>query len=381
MTALEQKNVVPCKTALFPLHADSPIQLVVSQKTRNKDELFVTCPYCQLYYQLQNAQINNSTKSATLVPNLLSQEGSSTRAPVTSPPGEVRMIGECDGVIFYLSDEDAISQPEVTLMICVPIAACTKNNLHQAGKIVVEDRIELIHRDICTLNDHSKHAKFTTGKLEENIENLIPDDALNQAIYQSSIWIAKQIVLFSEAGAKQVEYHGEQWRCTIIRPVDGILQTEEQKYECDSSLNVHPEVVQQASYIRSFSKTVRNFVEQVSESVSNFLGILIGCCIAEKPTDGETTRYCRHLLRTTVLSCGEISEGVEEGFDIFARAAKREVTSCVAIHYGRDAADVTRHTLGTSINLIKTAITVRRVLNAKKVARSSIKAAASSVNN
>jgi|NOAtaT_7_FD_contig_61_936973_length_1637_multi_2_in_0_out_0_1 hypothetical protein len=341
-------------------------------------------------------------------------------------------IGEYDGIMLYFLP-----------ILGVPIPA-TCSNRSSTGVIqrntlkaeattttasqdaIIHDRcfIELLHPDSHVLPTahlstgttpskvHSTSAKFNTNidlynndpnTNTDSLEHLIPHDRVNQAIFHTSIWLAKQIVHLSEQGAKLLKDQGKKWRASQPDLTAIVLIIEEEQPQqthalgtynqemnpsssnnitnhCDTDTsNIH---VRNASYIWSCSKAVRNAVEYVSESISNLLGTMIGSCITEQPTDGEIIRYSRHLVRTTVVSCGEVGTSIEESFDIITHATKEEVTSCVALYYGRDAATCTQHTLGTVINLLKAVITARRVLNAKKVAQFSIaKASATSTLN
>jgi hypothetical protein len=382
-----------------------PVYTVPSENgyfpTGYKDEILVACPSCQ-FYQLQNIE-NQSSESAEL-PTLLSQGILSLRDPAPGTPDEVVLIGECDGVIFYVTEEDitlTLSQTELTL-ICVPSLDClyislpaateehillhiqglfvARTNMYDAGKILHEEQIQLIRRDSCTLRDTANLTEMNAHK--GSYDDMIPNDKIQQAIYQSSVWIAKQILLLSEAGAKHVEDHGGRLRYSMQPSLDSITSDAEtflteEGYEIhygDYNMNIHPKAVQRASYIRAFSKNIYNLAEQVSDSVSGIVGGIIGSAIAEKPSDGKTVRYARQLLHTSVLSYGEIWEGVDKSVDVLTRATKREATACVAARYGDDAAHLCRHTLGATVNFCKTYLTVRRVLNVKRVARLSLKA-------
>jgi hypothetical protein len=345
-------------------------------------------------------------------------------------------MGEYDGIMLYLLP-NIDGSPTSKVILGVPLPA-TCSNRSSMGIIqrntlnaeattttinqdaVIHDRffIELLHPDSHVLPTarlstgttpsevHSKSANFTTDIAfydydpnadTDSLEHLIPHDRVNQAIFHTSIWLAKQIVHLSEQGAKLLKDQGEKWRASQPDLPAIVLIIEEEQPQQTHALgtynqeinpsssnntdtsNIH---VRNASYIWSCSKAVRNAVEYVSESISNLLGTVIGSCITEQATDGEILRFSRHLVRTTVVSCGEVGTSIEESFDIITHTTKEEVTSCVALYYGRDAANFTQHTLGTVINLIKAVITARRVLNAKKVAQFSIaKASATSTIN
>ena len=367
------------------------------------DEILVSCPNVQLY-QMQNLQ-EQSAKS-TKTPTLLSQGTLSLRDPAPGTPDEVVLVGECDGVMFYVMNEDvtfSISQTELAL-ICVPSMECLYLSLASAGSdCAVEEHVLLhiqglfaartnLYQSSSMLQDQVDLARgegassrdvIKTGQSDkpdkEDIRSMIPDDKLHQSIYQSSVWISKQIVRLSEVGAKQLGIHGEQHRSSIRSSFNNNKSEkdtgEEDNATSENSVKVHPKAIQTASHIRRLSKDVYRITEKVSDTISNFVGDKLGNAVTGKTTDGQSARSARQILRTSVLAYGEVTDGVSEGYDILARATKREATAYVAVKYGEEAADLARHTLGATINFGKTALTMRRVLNVKKVVSSSAKTA------
>lgn len=383
-------------------HVDSSLTLVVLEQQKE------LCSSTRAITPLQD------DKPKTTVSNNVSL-GAATNN-INQDTDVLVQIGEYHGIMLYFLPHIDGSHKKIFFGIPIqntPNNSTTRNisqnNAENAfnpnnnsKEIQHEGCIELIHPDsyvpttILFTNTTSKSPPITStnstntittnekqGEKNNNFEHLIPDDQLNQAIFYSSLWIAKHIVRLSEEGAKLLKDHGEKWRSS--QPASAVVfvieeekeekqqqkqpNQEQQGIPYEEPSNIH---VRNASYVWSFSKAVRNIVEYVSESISNVLGTMIGTCITEQPTDGEILRYSRQLVRTTVLSCGEVGTSVEESFDIITHATKEEVTSCVALYYGRDAAAFTQHTLGTTINLLKAVITARRVLNAKKVAQFSI---------
>ena len=260
--------------------------------------------------------------------------------------------------------------------------------MYQDGETTIsDDQIQSIRRsrheentnnlstkkDPCCTGTESRHDQI------EDMEKMIPDALLHRSIYKSSVWIKKQTVLLGEAGAKKVEGHGDRWRESFQSSLNS-TSTNKSNSDCEvgngnGNKKIHPKAIEGAAQIRKFSKTARNAAEKVSDSVSNVVGGVVGSVIAEKPTDSKTKSGARQLLRTSAIAYGEISDGVGEGFDVLSRAARREASACVAVKYGQDVADLTRHTLGATNNFVKTALTCRRILDVRKVAKSSVKSA------
>lgn len=366
----------------------------------------VSCPNCQIYQLpsvvFEEQVVKKKTKKTAPPPTLLSQGNLIFQDPSPGTPEEVVLVGECNGVIFYVTNQDVtltLSSTELVL-ICNPALDClyisfpaneelshihalfaARTNIYQAGGggIIHKEQIESIQRSCSSLRNQLKDTDDIS-----NVEHLIPDDTLHQSIYHSSVWIKKQVVLLSEVGAKQIEGHGERFR-TSMRSSSTVSTNTSTTSASDgdttatnsSSSNVHipPKAVESASHIRRFSKTVCKAAEHVSDSISTVVGEAIGNSVVVQPTDTETTRAARQLLRTSVLAYGEISDGMEEAYETMSRATKKEATACVAVKYGEEAADLTRHTLGATNNFVKTALTCRRILNVKKVAKSSLKSA------
>jgi len=365
-------------------------------------------PKCHIY-QLPNVSLSANEQGESMAWTLLSKGSLELRNPAPGSPKEVALVGECDGLVFYIMQDDVTLtlSPRELVLICVPSMDClyislasetsekilvqmqsifsSRTNLYrgEGGTTVVDRHIESIRRSLnnSTVRPETMAKnKYQDGKEEDDdLKHVIPEDNVHQSIYQSSKWIKKQIVHLSEMGARQVEGHGDRLRSSLRKSsssnvsssADSSSVTEENK----NVINIHPMAVQSASQIRKFSKTARKTAEQVSDSISNMVGSAIASTIVEKPKDTESTRAARQLLRTSVIAYGEISDGVGEGFDILSRATKREATACVAVKYGDEAADLTRHTLGATNNFVKTALTCRRILDVKKVAKSSVKCA------
>lgn len=364
------------------------------------DKLLVTCPNCR-FYQLQN--MHNQDSESTQIPTLLSQGQLTLHDPAPGTPHEVVLIGECDGVIFYVTEDDVtllLSQTELTL-ICFPSLDClylslpdameehvllhlqglfaARTNLYEAGAMIHKKQIELICRDE-GVSDHAYRSTVCNNH-EGTLKSIQTDDNVQRFIYQSSMWIAEQIVLLSEAGAKRVEDHGYRLRSFMQPSVDcmkcdpKLLAKDVCKmHHCNKRMNINPVAVQRASHIRNFTRHLYNLAEQGSDSISSFVGGIIGSSITEKSDDGENMRYARQLLRTTVLAFSEICDGVDKSFDILTGTTKREASACVAVQYGDDAAQLCRHTLGSTIDFCKTYLTVRRVLNVKRVAQATFEA-------
>lgn len=354
-------------------------------------------PKCQIY-QLPNVSTSANTQGESTAWALLSKGLLVFRNPAPGSPKEVALVGECDGLVFYIMQDDVTLplSPREVVLICIPSMDClyislssetdeetlmnmqellsSRTNLYK-GKgetTIVDKHIESIRRSVNNSNKYQKDE-------DDDLKHVIPEDNLHQSIYQSSKWIKNQIVYLSEISARQVEGHGDRLRSSLRKSSSSNLSgngdssgvIEENK----NVVNIHPMAVQSASNIRKFSKTAFKAAEHISDSISTIVGSAIASTIVEKPKDTDSTRAARQLLRTSVIAYGEISDGVGEGFDILSRATKREATACVAVKYGDEAADLTRHTLGATNNFVKTALTCRRILNVKKVAKSSVKCA------
>ncbi len=191
------------------------------------DKLLVACPNCQ-FYQLQNMHKQDS--ESTKIPTLLSQGQLTLHEPAPGTPDETVLIGECDGVMFYVTGDDVtliLSRTELTL-ICVPSLDClylslpdaveehillhiqglfaARTNLYEAGAMIHKKQIELICRD-GGVSDHAYRSTVCNDH-EGTLKSIKTDDNLQRFMYHSSMWIAEQIVQLSEAGAKQVEDHG-----------------------------------------------------------------------------------------------------------------------------------------------------------------------------
>ena len=108
----------------------------------------------------------------------------------------------------------------------------------------------------------------------------------------------------------------------------------------------------------------------MSDKISNVIGGGVGRAVAIKEGDTAPKRKARQLLLASTIAMEEVAGGVSEGYELMVKTAKSQATSFVAKKYGEDAAELARHTAGSAANFGRTALTARRIINVKKIAKS-----------
>lgn len=276
------------------------------------------------------------------------------RDPDDGTAEEVALVGTCADIIFYVTVDDVVTKTRDTEFVLLLPKDCIVVDL--GG---VEDA-EKIHAVMNVLAARMKFRDDTLVKKDANEKEIVypealPDDAASRVMYRASSTIASMIVEASKKGAEMIDDYGDKKR-------QNITETKEVKMGKGSK--------GLAKSARGASVEALSLVTKVSEKISDVVGSKVGKAAAIKEGDTEKKKKARTLLLASSIAYGEIADGASEGYEMVVKAAQDQATSFVATKYGEDAADVARHTAGATINFGRAALTARRVVNVKKIAKS-----------
>lgn len=279
------------------------------------------------------------------------------RDPSPGTPSDVVLIGECDDLIFFVMKDDAvikISQrmftiflPDDCIAISLPEDVEEHNLLHIEGLFAVRTKFHDESKEISNVD-----ATILGGKFGD----LVPDDDVSKKIYAFSVVMANKIHSYSGEGAKYIAEYGQSKR-------ENVTETGEKE--------VSKAAIYAATAARKLGKFTHKAVVTVSDTVSNTLGKGLASTIAIRESDGKIKRANKGFIISSALAFSEIAGSVADGYNLVSRAAKDEAVAYMDLKYGHDASELTRQTLGATINFGNTALSARRVLNVRKILTSS----------
>ncbi len=174
-------------------------------------------------------------------------------------------------------------------------------------------------------------------------------------MFWASRHASRMIVRAGELGASKIDSYGEKKK-------DGITEGKDVKVGKNSLLI--------AKATRSVSEKTHAVTEKVSGKISDFLGGKLGRAVAAKEHDSDRMKRARSLLLASTIAYAEIGQGASEGYERMVESAQSQATSFIAKKYGQSAAELCRHTAGAAANFGRAALTVRRIVDVKKVMKS-----------
>mmetsp|Transcript_18122 Transcript_18122/g.43588 ORF Transcript_18122/g.43588 Transcript_18122/m.43588 type:complete len:190 (+) Transcript_18122:391-960(+) len=174
-------------------------------------------------------------------------------------------------------------------------------------------------------------------------------------MFRASCSVSRMIVSAGEVGASKIDAYGEKKR-------EGVTEGRDVK--------VGKTGIMLARGTRTVSEKAYDITERVSEKLSDVLGGRLGRAAAIKEGDSKRKRRARSLLLASTISYAEIGSGASGGYEAMVRSAQSQATEFVAKKYGGSAAELCRHTAGAAANFGRAALTARRVVNVKKIAKS-----------
>mmetsp|Transcript_11948 Transcript_11948/g.18912 ORF Transcript_11948/g.18912 Transcript_11948/m.18912 type:complete len:365 (-) Transcript_11948:8-1102(-) len=272
------------------------------------------------------------------------------RDPAAGTADEVAIIGQVGDILCYALINDAtakISDTEFTLMLpneCIVVDL--------AGSGCSEDDILRVEGLLAA------RTKFHDKTAQIVYPDALPKDPISKAMFRTSSQISQLTLSACEMGASKIDAYGEKKKESVTETKD---------------VKVGKATIMLAKGTRSVSKKTADVTGKISDGISNVLGGKMGKVATPKDSDTLLKKKGRGLLMASAISYGEIESGATEGYEVMVKAAQEQATSFVAKKYGEDAAELARHTAGAAANFGRAALTTKRVVNVKKMVKSSAK--------
>lgn len=313
-------------------------------------------------------QMHPNCSSTSLPNNLESSESILAEGilklsdPAPGIPSEVVLIGECDGILFYIMKDDVVLKlssriytlllPEDCISISLPEDASDEAVLYMEG--IFAARAKFVDKS-------DQISADTEGNtLQEDNEDLVPDDKISKSMYKFSLIMAKQIDKASQAGANYITKYGEQKRSNV---------TESTEMKVSSTSLYATRILKKAG------KITHKTVDKVGNSVTNTIGGKMAKFLVIKESDGKIKRINKRFWMTSGLVFSNISNSAAEGYLLLLSATRDEAVEYVTAKYGHDASELARQTFGATIHFGKAALSARRILNVKEIMKESAKIA------
>eukprot|EP00566_Odontella_aurita_P015321 CAMPEP_0113528064 /NCGR_PEP_ID=MMETSP0015_2-20120614/1636_1 /TAXON_ID=2838 /ORGANISM="Odontella" /LENGTH=346 /DNA_ID=CAMNT_0000426553 /DNA_START=80 /DNA_END=1117 /DNA_ORIENTATION=- /assembly_acc=CAM_ASM_000160 len=263
------------------------------------------------------------------------------RDPSGGTATEVALVCECNGTSFYIRSDDPtkkIGPNEFMLLLpgdCIGVDLSDNTD----PDLVLHFEALLAARTL--FHDESSNGKKSKVEYPENL----PTDTTSKTMYKMATWTSKVIVNVSDKAAVKIEGYGQKKMTSV---------TDVQEKEVKKS---H---IKMAEKSRRVSEKTREGVEKITGKISDTIGGTLSKHTEVNTKDSKTKTKARKLLLASAISYGEVADGAGEGYSIMATQAKKEAVSFVEKKYGRDAADLARHTAGAAVNFSSAALTTRR---------------------
>lgn len=336
-----------------PHHDDVPSHYEIPNEPgyfpASKEDLLVAALPATLYQmhpEFSKTELNNPIASGLLILN----------DPDDGTANEVAFVGECDGILLYVQNTDATTRISSTEFMWMLPQDCILVDVADA------DPEAILHFEAVLAARTQFHDE--TQSQEDNgaivYPEVLPDDVVSRGIYRMSKQMSRMIIGASDKAAQGIQAYGEKKR-------DSITETQEKKVGKTS--------IKVAKATRRVSDTTLRVSTTISDKISSVIGGGVGRAVAIKEGDTAPKRKARQLLLASTIAMDEVAGGFNEGYELMVKAAKNQATSFVAKKYGEDAAELARHTAGSAANFGRTALTARRIVNVKKIAKSAGKSA------
>ena len=313
--------------------------------TGRKDEYLVRCETTRIYQFVPIGGTIDTTSG-----NLLAEGPLTLRDPSPGTPEEVVLIGECEGIIFYLKKDDATVKLSNDDFVLFLPDECIGINLGSKEKEEIKLHVEGLLAYRTTFSEDLKKEDEFAGASDKHFQTMV----------LMSQWLAEQIVKGSEYGASKIEKFGKHKRSKI-------KETKEVK--------ISSTTMKTAKVTKKVAKGTNKVVTKVSDSITGVMGSAISNAVTPKSTDSKTKEKGRALLLATTKSVCEVLDGIGEGCSKLSTSMKKEGTAYVEAKYGKEAGELARNTAGATIHFTKAVLVTRRVINPKWVLKSGAKQA------
>lgn len=279
------------------------------------------------------------------------------RDPSDGTASEVVIVCECNGTSFYIKSDDATKKIGPTEYMLLLPDDCIGVDLADDTDPEVSLHFEALLAARTLFHDESLKEK--NQKVE--YPDQLPHDKVSKTMWKVSVCASKFIVNTSDKAANKIEDYGQKKTASV---------TDMQERQVNKS---H---IKMAEKTRRVSEKTSEGVEMITGKLSDMIGGSVSKHTTVSEKDSKTKKNVKKFLLASAISYGEVSDGAGEGYSIMAKQAQREAVGFVAKKYGEEAADLARHTAGAAVNFGSAALTARRVVNVKKIVKSSAKKAA-----
>lgn len=211
--------------------------------------------------------------------------------PAEGTADEVALVGDCDGLLFYILCEDATTRTsETDFMLLLPhdcilvdvTGAEPETTLHLEALLAARTQF----------HDETKQASSDNELVYPEI---LPDDVVSRGMYRTSKFVSRMIVGASGKVSKSIEAYGEKKR-------DGITAMQEKQVGKTS--------IKMAKATRRASDVSLRVSTKVSEKISDVIGGGVGRAVSIKEGDAAPKRKARQLLLASTIAIGEVNEGI-----------------------------------------------------------------------
>lgn len=270
------------------------------------------------------------------------------RDPDDGTADDVALVGRCGETLFYVMNDDAVTkrkESEFLLMLpedclLLDMANCSDEDILQVeGLLAARTKF----------HDETSAVAYPPG---------LPEDSVSRSMFRASSQLSRMAIKAGEVGASKIDAYGEKKRGEIAEGKDVKIGK--------TSLTL-------AKGTRKVAETTLTVAETISSKVSDTLSGKVGKAAVPKESDSAGKKKARSLLLASAMSYAEIGNGASEAYETLVKSAQSQATSFVAKKYGREAAELARHTTGAAVNFGRAALTTKRVVNVKKVVKSAVK--------
>lgn len=270
---------------------------------------------------------------------------------------EVALIGECNDVLFLVEATDATTRISDTEFLLLLPHDCILVQVDESVDPETILHLEAIFAARTQFHDETKSVEETNKKQQypDAYPNVLPDDKISHGLYRTSKLVSNLLVATSGKAAQGIEKYGQHKRNSI--------QVTKEKNVSETSIKV-------AKATRRVSDTTLRVSTKVSDKISSVIGGGVGRAVAIKEGDSSTKKGARRFLLASTIAFDEVASGATEGYETVVKAAKSQSIAYVSTKYGENAAELARHSAGSAANFGRTALTARRIINVKKIAKS-----------
>lgn len=312
------------------------------------------------------------------------------RDPAHGTPSEVALIGECNGILFYVKQDDTIvktSSNEFAIIFpedCIAIHIL--NDESTSDEIKKENDSKLLHLEAlfaARTNFLDKTHQVSDATVDTNIESDIDNDIkfmmdnkVSKKMFKFSKYMSKNINNVGVSGANYIANYGEVKRNQFLEKSEKQTSTStDNNTNTASNREVSPTVLYAAGALHKAGKVTNKVVQAVGTNVSNVIGKTMAGTLTLKENDSNFTKNNKKVALSSALVFYNLANSTTQAYRLMANAAKEETVEYMNVKYGRDASELARKTMGASIEFGEAALSARRFLNVKQIVKASAKVA------